>query len=453
MRPLRRLAHMIGLDRAIFFTVLARGWTSAAGLITVLLIARFLSPAEQGYYYTFASLIALQIVFELGFSFVLMQLASHESAHLTIAPDGAISGDPVAHARLASALQKSVRWYGAGSLLLAATLIPAGLYFFASHQHLGAAVHWQAPWIAAAIAAVCAFQIDPVFSFFEGCGFVAKVAHMRWLQAILGSLLGWIALATHHGLFAPAMVIAGQVIVGAGWLFLRRRMLTHLLTYNTAGQHISWRGEIWPFQWRIAISWFSSYFIFQTFNPFLFAYQGPVAAGQMGMSLSFANTLLSVAMSWVSTKAAPFGTLIAQKRYDELDRVFFRALWQSTGLFAAGALAIWLTATYLFVHQLPVSKKLLPPLPFGLLLLATMINHMGGAAATYLRAHKQEKLVTLSIAMAVMTLASNYIFAGRAGALGMVVGYLLILVVSVFGIEAFTFTKYRRLWHSPEVEL
>jgi hypothetical protein len=41
------LRHVLGLDRAVGFSVLARFWSSAAGLVTVALIARFLSPAEQ----------------------------------------------------------------------------------------------------------------------------------------------------------------------------------------------------------------------------------------------------------------------------------------------------------------------------------------------------------------------------------------------------------------------
>ena len=120
----------LGIDRAIGFTVLARAWSSLAGPVTVTLIAHFLSPAEQGYYYTFGSLIALQIIFELGFSFVILQMASHERASLTIAPDGTIDGNPVAHARLASVLQKTVRWYTAIAMLLAAFLLLAGFRFF-----------------------------------------------------------------------------------------------------------------------------------------------------------------------------------------------------------------------------------------------------------------------------------------------------------------------------------
>src|SRR6202522_4320184 len=89
------IREVLGLDRAVGFTVLARFWSSAAGLVTVALIARFLSPAQQGYYYTFGSLVALQIVFELGFSFVILQMRSHERAHLAISVDGIVSGDAV----------------------------------------------------------------------------------------------------------------------------------------------------------------------------------------------------------------------------------------------------------------------------------------------------------------------------------------------------------------------
>src|ERR1700734_3422749 len=129
-----RVRRVLGVDRAIGFTVLARFLSSAAGLVTVALIARFLSPAEQGYYYTFGSLVALQIVFELGFSFVILQMASHERAHLTFSPDGLISGNAVAHARLASVLQKALLWYTSAAFFLAVFLLIAGTHFFSAHQ-------------------------------------------------------------------------------------------------------------------------------------------------------------------------------------------------------------------------------------------------------------------------------------------------------------------------------
>lgn len=444
----RVVKRCLGIDRAVAYTVLARSWSSLSGFVTIVLIAHLLSPAEQGYYYTFASLIALQLVFELGFSQVVMQLASHERAHLAIEPDGRISGDETAHARLASTLRLVLRWYSIGALLFALVLIPAGIYFFSTHQHLGPAVPWKIPWISAGAIAGIGFFLDPIFAFTEGCGFVAEIAHMRFKRGIAGSLLGWAALASHHGLYAPAAVIAGQVIVGAAWLYGMRRLLLGLFRLNVAHSKISWKKEIWPFQWRIAVSWISGYFVYQSFNPFLFAYKGPAAAGRMGMSLNIANSLMFFAMAWVSTKSAPFGMLIAKKRYTELDGIFFKSVVQSTIVAIVGAAMLWSAAGYLnWIHS-PYAQKILSPLVFALLLIAAIVNHLFASIGTYLRAHKQEVLFQLSLAIAVAVLFSNYMSARTVGALGMVAGYLVILAILGLGGGFLRFLKYRSLWHS-----
>src|SRR5436305_163479 len=293
------LKRVVGLDRAVGFTVLARVWASSAGIVTVALIARFLSPAEQGYYYTFGSLVALQIIFELGFSFVILQLASHERAGLSISPEQDISGDFVAHARLASVLQKSVRWYSVAAGLMALTVMPAGFYFFSTHESAGQVVLWRLPWSLDVLMAVLNFQLDPLLSFLEGCGFVPEVARLRFTQSVIGSLLAWIALFSKHGLFAPSMMLFGMASASLIWLFRKRKLLFGLLAHSTGENRIRWNEEVWPFQWRIAVSWFCGYFIFWLFNPVLFAFRGPVEAGQMGMSLSLANAIQAISVSWV----------------------------------------------------------------------------------------------------------------------------------------------------------
>jgi O-antigen/teichoic acid export membrane protein len=441
------LRRAVGLDRAVIFTVLARGWSSAAGLITVILIAHFLSATQQGYYYTFGSLVALQIVFELGFSFVILQMASHERAHLTISKSGEITGDPVAHARLASVLQKAVRWYSVAALLLLCTLAPAGIYFFSAHAQPGVAVSWKLPWLMVDLAASLAFQIDPMFSFLEGCGYVPQVAHMRFWQAFLGSLLAWTSLLLHHGLFAPAMLITGQVLVGMGWLFTRRGLLLGLFRHSSGHHRIQWGKEVWPFQWRIAISWICGYFIFQIFNPVLFAFWGPVAAGQMGMSLNISSALLAIAIAWVNTKSAPFGTMIARKEYAKLDETFFRALTQSLLVCVAGSITVWSVVVYLNLKHIGFAHRVLGPLPFGLLLLTMVVNQIVFSEALYLRAHKQEKFLMISILNALLMATSTYFLGKQFGAIGMISGYIVINTVVGLGLGTYTFLKYRNLWH------
>ncbi|MCU1225287.1 MAG: hypothetical protein JWQ42_3380 [Edaphobacter sp.] len=447
--PFRRwLREVVGLDRAIFFTVLARGWQSLAGLVTIALIARFLSPSEQGYYYTFGSLVALQIVFELGFSFVIQQMASHERALLTISPDYRISGDPVAHARLASVLQKSVRWYSVASAIMAVFLICAGLYFFTAYQHGPVQVNWKAPWCCVALAATLTFQIDPLLAFMEGCGYVANVARLRLMQAATGSLLAWFALLSHHGLFAPAMMILGTASTALVWLYGHRRFLLGLLRHHPGKHRIRWGTEVWPFQWKIAVSWLCGYFIFQLFNPVLFVYRGPVVAGQMGMSLNVATALQAIAISWVNTKSAPFGAMIARKDYAQLDRTFFRALWQSLGVCLIGGLVFLTVAIWLNREQVPFAHRLLSPAVLALLFCATTVNIAIFSEALYLRTHKQEKFLLNSVLTASLVAASTLFFGRSYGATGIISGYLTVLVVVGLGLGTFTFMKYRKAWHA-----
>lgn len=450
-----RLKQWTGVDRAIAFTVMARFWSAFAGVVTILLIAKFLTPSEQGYYYTFSSLVALQIIFELGFSFVVLQLATHERAKLTIFDDGHIEGDSIAHARLASVLQKSVRWYSVAAVLMACTLLPAGIYFFETHHNTAMLVHaWRLPWIILVLAATATFQIDPIFSFLEGCGYVADVARMRLMQAMVASSLAWSALLLHHGLYAPAMVITGQAIVGLGWILIRRRRLIFgLLRHKTRGNHILWGLEVWPFQWRIAISWLCGYFIYQLFNPILFAYQGPVVAGRMGMSLSISGSIGAVAMAWMNTKSSPFGHIIAQGKYQELDNLFFRTFKQSMVFLLVGLSAFFFCLVYAARHYPKYANRVLTPWAFGFLLLGVIANHILTSEALYLRAHKQEPFLIVSVVGAILIAISTY-FLGRYGSANAVaVGYFFCGGAVGLIMGNYIFITKRRAWHMQSSEI
>lgn len=460
----RRVARLLGVDRAVAFTVLARGWSSLAGLGTLTLIARFLSPAEQGFYYTFYSLVAMQIIFELGFSVVILQAASHEAAHLEIASDGRVSGPEREHGRLASVLQKSVHWYTVAAVLMAVTLFPAGVFFFrhAANRHPvgGAAggVHFVLPWLLVVLASALTFQIDPVFSFLEGCGYVPEVARTRLRQSIAGTLLGWGAFVLHGGLFAPGCMILGQGLAGAWFVFSRRRLLLGLLRRRVGAEtRIDWRTELWPFQWRIAVSWLAGYFTFQLFNPILMTYRGAVEAGQMGMTLNVCSTLSGMAIAWMNTKAAPFGRMIARREYQRLDRVFVTALVQSVAAAVVVCGMVWLAVLWLVhhdvrVHGVPLASRMLAPLPLFLLLAGTVMNIVVFAEALYLRAHKQEKFMVNSILGAVyivpIALIVGRMHGPHGGAWGIAVAYAAGGVVIGLGYGTYTFFKWRRIWHA-----
>ena len=78
MDAFKKFLRWLEVDRAVMFAVLSKVWSLFAAPITLLLIAYFLVPEVQGFYYTFLSLIALQSFVGLGFYIVITQFASHE---------------------------------------------------------------------------------------------------------------------------------------------------------------------------------------------------------------------------------------------------------------------------------------------------------------------------------------------------------------------------------------
>jgi hypothetical protein len=196
------------------------------------------------------------------------------------------------------------------------------------------------------------------------------------------------------------------------------------------------------------VSWFCGYFIFWLFNPVLFAYRGPVEAGQMGMSLSLANALLNISVSWVSTKSAPFGTLIARKEYRQLDRTFFRAVSQSFAVSIAGGLTAWLGCLYLNWQHIRFAQRLLNPSSIAMLMLYMITNVIIFAEAYYLRAHKQEVFFINSLVGASVVTLCTFIFGRYYGATGIVVSCCIGNVIGLIWATQ-KFMKYRRVWHTP----
>ncbi len=434
--PMKRLT---GMDQAIAYAVMAKVLQIAGSTGTVLLIVRFLTPVEQGYYYTLLSLVALQTIFELGFSFVILQLAAHEAVHLVLHADGRIDGDPIARARLGSVLRTTLRWYLTAGAVMLAVLLPAGAVFFAKHAAAGQRVAWHGPWACAVLATVAVFVLNPIYSLLDGCGQIRQVAAMRFAQGIAAIIVPWTVLMARHGLYAPGAVNAGFSVVGLGFLWTRRRLLLSLLRTPRGVHNIAWRAEVWPFQWRLGISFLCSWFTAQIFTPVLFAYRGPVEAGRMGMSMSIASYVAAVTLPWMSTKSTPYGNLIARGQFGALDRLFFRTLWQSLTVIAILVLVCMGGILWLQTGAPRLASRMLPPKFFALLLLTAVSSFVVQSLAIYLRAHKREPFLGQSLAVAAVTIAGAALLVPRWGLDGAALTYFvasgtigLVLAIPIF---------------------
>jgi hypothetical protein len=446
------LAGRLGITRALVYTVLGRTWSVLAGPLSLIFVGRFLSKDEQGFYYTFWSVLGLWVFFDLGLSLIIVQFASHERAALRRV-DGRMQGDERARQRLASLYRLALRWYGWAATLMVVFVLPAGLIFFSRYGPPHVHVSWVNPWILVVLSTAVNVAIGPLASILEGSGMFQDMALMRLLQAMTANLMLWAALLAGASLYSAVVLNGAMALFAVSWIFLRHRRFFSDLSSVKSGDQIRWRTEIWPFQWRFAMSWMTGYFMFQIFNPILFAASGPRVAGQMGMSLMVTTAIWLFAQAWINTRAVDFGALVASRDFDTLDRIFRHVLLQSSSV--AAALSAMALIAVEVLHRLghPLAERLLPPLPLFILLVATLLNHIVNAEATYLRAFKREPFVIIFLPIFAITAIGSLAVVNRFGATGMVA--VLAVTIAVVGLGGGTvlFSARRRQWrHSAPAD-
>src|SRR6266699_1194993 len=139
-----KFSKSLEIDRAVFFGLLSRIWGLAAGGVTAILIATYFSPEIQGYYYTFTTILALQVFAELGLGTVAVQFASHEWSKLNLDESGRIVGDGDALSRLVSVAKVVTRWFLFAGVLVAVGVGAAGYVFFSTSPDHN--IDWVSPW-------------------------------------------------------------------------------------------------------------------------------------------------------------------------------------------------------------------------------------------------------------------------------------------------------------------
>jgi len=423
------LTHTLGIDKAISAVLVGRGWSVVSGPVTVLMVANFLSPVEQGYFYTFSSILALQIFFDLGLAFVIMQFASHEKAALEWNSKGLLEGDLKAKQRLAYLFKWSLSWYTIAGVLAFLALWFAGFWFFQTSDVSEAQnIQWQIPWIILLGSTAASLVITPIWGILEGCG---KIAEMHWFSSIQNVISGitlWGILASGGHLFAASISTLVIPVMGITWLMLRYRVfLVDLWRSPCAFENrISWRHELWPMQWKISLSWASGYFIFQLISPILFRYHGAEVAGQFGMTQRIATSIQGLAYAWVSTKAATFGSLIAARKYPELMAAFDHSSRVTLAVAAIGS-AVFLLGLFLVSSLgLQLANRFLSIPLASLVCLNVFLNCYVFSIAVLARAQKMEPFLVLSLVTAALTSLLVWIVCVTYGATAFLIGINLI---------------------------
>ncbi len=435
------------IERATLYAMANRLWGSASGLLTAVLVAWFFTPELQGYYFTFLGLLTLQTFVELGFGELLQQFVSHEWARTT---SERADERERSLSRLAGLFRFSLRWYGGVALVLGAGLGIAGSVYFRTFSR-ESTTSWELAWWIAVAATALSVLLTPLVSLLEGANQVEKVHGVRLVQGLASRIAGFLAIAFGCGLFTIAVTrfvsfVTGVLGLGGDALALARRLWIRPLD----GEAVSYRRELWPLQWRFALSWLSGYLLYSLFTPVLFAFHGAELAGRMGMTAAAAAAISSAAFAVMATKVPRLAILAAERDYPAMDELFRRATLSSVLVSAAGAALFLSVLAFARRVDLELASRFLPTLETFLFLSALVLQQLRFAMGSYLRAHKAEPFVVLSVLEGLAAVPLLTLLGRNFGALGIILGFLALTTATLF--PAFhIFTTFRKAWHVPRL--
>lgn len=444
---LKKKFSQLGIDKAISFTITGRLIQAIGSLFSIVLIGRHLNSNEQGYFYTFGSILAIQVFFELGLTTIITQYAAHEKAMLQWNNNN-LTGSDKSLFRLSSILRLTIKWYSAIAILLLGTLIVIGFIFFQKFSQVNLAIEWKSPWILLVFGTSLLLITTAILAFYEGLEKAEECAKIRMIQQLIQISVFICSLIMGAKLYSTGIAMLISSIFLIIWIMFSeiRLILTNIWYSNNNEYVIDWKREILPYQWRVAVSWMSGYLIFQLFNPILFATQGAIIAGQMGMTMAIIQGVYTIANAWFKTKVPIFSIMVAQKKIIELNTFFYVTLKQSLVALLSGFVLLISMLFFLSYQSLSITNRFLPFLPMSFLIGSSFLQIILDAMATYLRCHKKEPFLILSIVTGILTSLTIYIVSKPYGVLGMTSGYFIILLLgTIWGYRIFNLKKYE--WH------
>ncbi len=445
----RRLLNRMEVDKAVFFSVLLRVWQLVAGLATALLMTIFFSPKVQGYYYTFASLVALQTFFELGFNLVVVNVCSHEWVKLRLTK-GVIVGDERARSRLISIGRLLWSWYAVAAVLFVLIVGFVGSAFIGEKRD--PSIAWQQPWFALVLISGGLLAAVPWHAVLEGCNQVVPISIYRLVQAVVTSIAVWWTMAEGGELWTAVAASAARLLCDVAFLGGWYGRFFRNFLQRSAGESVAWRTEIWPLQWRIGILGVFAYFAFFLFTPVMFHYHGEEVAGQMGLTWTVVTAIQAAALAWVLTRGPRFGMLISAGEFDELDRIFFRLTAFAVAAYVGAASAFWLLLVGMNHFNVRLAERLLPELPTALFLAGALAQLVAACQAIYLRAHKREPFLITGAVTCVLLGLGIWLCGRRFGPTGAAAVFLAVNALVTLPAHSWIMRLARREWRvEPDV--
>ena len=427
----------------VIFTLLNSLWKIISGPVTLIFIPLFLTSQTQGFWYTFISLSALSIFADLGFTTIVTQFSAHEYAHIKFNQQTALfEGDEIAIKRIGSLLRFVVKW----SLSVVAIGFPVILVLgFIIFRNKSDQIDWALPWCIFVFSSGLNFITGTILAFFEGCGQIAAIEKNKFIGSIASTIVILTFLYLGFNLYALAFTYVISTTINITLLYFRFGKLASQIIKASKGFIINWKADFLQLIWKYAISWSSGYFIFQIYTPLIFQFHGAVEAGKVGITIALVTAAYSIANVWIYVANPKLNMFASLGDWAGMDKLILKSITLSVSTFILAGIVI-LSGMH-FLSGYPIAHRFLGIIPMSSLFIAWTLLIIIYGLAVYLRAHKKEPLVLLSILSAVYIVITTFLIVKYMAPQYLFLGFL---TAQIWGLPVtiFLFIKKRKEWHT-----
>ncbi len=407
-------------------------------LVTLFFVLKFLTPIEQGWYYTFLSLSSLIYFFDYGLSSALIHISAIESVNLKWGKFGEIFGNN--KNKFLNLLKQSLKYYIYLAITFFIVVYFLGIiYFNFSSENSSSYINWSIPWLILILVSSLSLLTMPFLAILEGAGKINEIYKLRIIQILMGSILAWILIYLNFPLYAASMILLSTFIVTFVWtMFFKGKIIFDTARINLPKKNYIWKDEIWPFQWKVGTTWLSSFIFLQIYTPLLFYFNSPVEAGQMGLSLAILNMLALLSHSWITNKIPSLTKAATEKNWILFDSLFIKAYIASNIFLICSS--ILLVIFYNYINYFNIQNRILSFNDFIILIIIVFLNHQINCMVANLRSHKREPLVWILFSGSLITVVLGF-FAIKYYSISLLV--LIILLVQFFYMIPISYYKWK----------
>jgi hypothetical protein len=356
-----------------------RGLQLASYGITTLLIPISVNSAELGVYYLFISLLGAQVLFELGLNQAALQISSHITNKGSNKYKEFVIWIDYLYKKI------SIRYFLVGGFLGSVYLL-----FFNEFDQRKIIFYW----VILVFSSALLMRISYRFTLIEAEGLVSSAYLARASILLTSSIISWFFILNGLGLESLLVFYLAQALLAHGILFRRYPIKSY-----KAKDHFfnDYSRELGDLQTKFGISYLAGYLSYNSIVPIVFSLISDEAAGQVGLTFAIFSSLTLLSSSFASAKNHDFAAYIARRNYFGLNILFKKQFFLTIALaFSLLLILLLLIANIEFLS--PKFSDRILPLSYCLLVgLSAIASSVIYAMAIYVRAHKEEPFVAISI--------------------------------------------------------